>query len=386
MMLNDFAVATENVAYECPTADGAWPVAIDYGFSGVKGFAPNKRFCFPNCAVKLDESQAVLDVASTDLVLKDDSGLWAVGERAHEIITPANAMNYEAEMYERNRYFSPFFRVLMRASLALAIGPNPIGRYEGQRVVVQTGLPPKYKAQDGDPLKEAIAGRHQFELRVGAGPFRKYDIEVRFDDVLVMEQPMGSLISAITGPDGVQNPADAAVLRSKTIVFDPGFKTLDFYDISAGRHAGSNTFEDLGMHEVFRRTSEALRARYGVDVPVSGMQNAIRKGYVKAFDRRTMSNRKIGFDHVLEEKSAEVCMEAIGKLVSIYDYLQHHDYLIVTGGAGAAWFPTISEYFSKMEALNIFSANRNDPSLPNVYSNARGYYMYLVGALRRNRR
>ena len=385
MNLTDFATKTEYIPRANPKVDGVWPVAIDYGFSGVKGFAPNKAFCFPNCAVKLDGTNTVLDKSDNDIIIRDDTGTWVVGERAHEIITPVNAMNYESEMYERNRYFSPFFGAIMKAGLGIAVSSNPAGRYEGQRIIVQTGLPPKYRKQDTELIKESLTGIYRFEMRLGTGPFRLYEFSINADDVLVMDQPMGSLVSSITGIDGHQGQADALVLRSNTLVFDPGFKTLDIYDISAGMFKDSNTFDTLGMHEVFRRTAEDLHTMYNADVPVSNMQTAIRKGYVKAFDRRTMTNRKIPFDNILEARSKEVCREAIQKLISIYDYMQNHDYLVVTGGTGNAWFTQIDEYFKNMEALNIISANRNDPSLSNTYSNVRGYYMFLYGKLIRGR-
>lgn len=385
-MLIDFATRSECVPRNNVSAEGLWPIGIDYGFSGIKGFSPNKAFCFPNCAVKLEEDNPILDVADTDLVVRDATGTWVVGERAHEIISPTNAMNYESEMYERNRYFSPFFGALMKAGLALALSSNSFGKYRGEPIVVQTGLPPKYKQQDSELIKEALSGEYDFDMRIGTNSFRHFRFSIAADNVYVMDQPMGSLISTITDGQGGQSPADCMVLRSNTLVFDPGFKTLDVYDISAGMFKDSNTFDTLGMHEVFRRTVDELRAVYGANVPVSGMQTAIRKGYVRAFDRRSLASRNVEFEAVLNRKSDEVCDEAIQKLISIYDYLQNHDYLIVTGGAGNAWFPRIEARFRNMESLSILSANKNDPSLSNTYSNVRGYYLYLTGMLTRRRR
>ena len=384
-MLIDYATRTECIPRENLSVPGLWPVGIDYGFSGIKGFAPNKTFCFPNCAVRLDDDSPILDTADTDVVIRDATGTWVVGERAHEIISPTNAMNYESEMYERNRYFSPFFGALMKAGLGIAVSSNRFGRYSGEPIVIQTGLPPKYKQQDTELIRDALSGEYDFDMRIGRNQFRHYHFVVSPENVFVMDQPMGSLISAITDNSGNQDPADCRVLKSNPLVFDPGFKTLDIYDISAGMFKDSNTFDTLGMHEVFRRTAEDLRAKYGANVPISGMQTAVRKGYVKSFDRRTLSSRKVGFEDVLEENSKAVCLEAIQKLLSIYDYLQNHDYLIITGGTGNAWRPFIEDYFRNMESLSILSANRKDESLSNTYSNVRGYYFFLVRMLAKRR-
>ena len=384
--VTNFATRTEYLPKQNLTVHGFYPVGIDYGFSGIKGFAPNKVFCFPNCAVKLDDSNPILDMYDTDIIVKDDTGTWVIGERAHEIITPTNAMNYESEMYERNRYFSPFFGALMKAGLGIAVSSNQFGKYQGEPIMVQTGLPPKYIRQDTELIKEALTGEYDFDMRIGKNPFRHYHFVVRLENVFVMDQPMGSLISTITNNDGKQSQADYRILKSNTLVFDPGFKTLDIYDISAGMFKDSNTFDTLGMHEVFKRTSDELKRKYNADVPVSNMQTAIRRGYVNSFDRRTLSSRKVEFGDILVSNAEAVCNEAIQKLLSIYNYMQNHDFLIVTGGTGNAWFPRLQESFKNMESLTILSANKNDDALSNTYSNVRGYYLYRVGMMLRNRR
>ena len=94
-----------------------------------------------------------------------------------------------------------------------------------------------------------------------------------------------------------------------------------------------------------------------------------------------MVNKKERFEDLLEKNTKDVCMEAMQKLVSLYNYMQNHDYMIVTGGTGNAWYPMIREYFRNMENLTILSANRNDKALSNTYSNVRGYYYSLVSML-----
>ena len=190
---------------------------------------------------------------------------------------------------------------------------------------------------------------------------------------------MGSLFSAITDNDGIQGQFGLQVLKAKTLVLDPGFKTLDVYDISAGSvNNKPATFDNLGMHEIFQRTVSGLK---GANITVLGMQNALKKGYVTVLDKRRMVNKKERFEDLLEKNTKDVCMEAMQKLVSLYNYMQNHDYMIVTGGTGNAWYPMIREYFRNMENLTILSANRNDKALSNTYSNVRGYYYSLVSML-----
>lgn len=386
-MFTEFATSAEALDRDNLSPAGCYPIGIDYGFSGVKGFAPDKTFCFPNCAVQIAEEDlaAVLDLSPDDIFLRNSDGLWAVGMKASEMISDENAMNYEAEMYGRNRYFSPAFRAVMMAGLGIALSPTARRQYHGEPIFVQTGLPPKYKTQDSPMLMETLSGNFDFELRAGKGPFRRFTFSIPQASIFIMDQPMGSLISSITRSDGTQQAPDLAILRASTLVFDPGFKTLDIFDISAGMVRESDTFDTLGMHEVFRRTVSDLRTRYGVDITIPGMQQAIRRGYVTSFDRHKMTSQNIAFDEMLCKYSDDVCAEAIQRLVAIYNYLQAHNYLIITGGTGDAWFDHISDYFKGMQSLRIIRANQYSPELSMVYANVRGYYLYLVTALSRRR-
>ena len=295
-------------------------------------------------------------------------------------------MNYESEMYGRNRYFSPIFQALMKVGLGIALSNNKFRAYNGEPIVIQTGLPPKYKKQDTGMIKEAIAGSYSFDLKIGKKPFVHYQFIIKENNVFVMDQPMGSLISTITDNDGIQAKEDYRILTSNTIVFDPGFKTLDIYDITAGMYKGSNTFDTLGMHAVFQSTINLLEEKYDVNLTVAQMQNILHKGFVTSFDRKQMSTAKISFDEELELCTQKICRDAIQKLISIYNYLQNHEFMIITGGTGNAWFSYIEDYFKNMKGLTILSANKNDTTLSNTYSNVRGYYYYLIGMLERRRR
>lgn len=59
-----------------------------------------------------------------------------------------------------------------------------------------------------------------------------------------------------------------------------------------------------------------------------------------------------------------------------------HDYLVVAGGTGDAWYDYIKDYYGGMDNLTIIPGNQNDTSLPFIFSNVRGYYMFMLGDLR----
>ena len=67
---------------------------------------------------------------------------------------------------------------------------------------------------------------------------------------------------------------------------------------------------------------------------------------------------------------------------NIYNNLIDYDYLVITGGTGDAWRNIITEYYSGMESLKIIIGNQND-MLPTIFSNVRGYYLYIVNKMKR---
>ncbi len=390
MSIQEFATRTEFIARENKTANNFWPIGIDYGFSGVKCFSPNKIFCFPNCSIQKMDGGGFLDAGEHDIILKDKDGMWIIGEKASDLMSVGDSMNYESELYGRNRYFSPVFQAVMKAGLGIALSSNRFRKYHGETIVVQTGLPPKYHTGESDDtayLKEAISGKYNFELKIGKGPFQRYIFSISEGDIYVMDQPLGSLLSCITDNNAMQQPKDVPILTGRTLVVDPGFKTLDIFKVVSGMAQLQEcmTFDTLGMHEILRRTVEALHKKYNAKLSISGMQSAIRRGYINAFDRKLMRTTKQNFEDVLVDNTSMVCTQAIEKLLSIYDYLQDIDNLVLTGGTGDAWSGQIMEYFKNMETLRILKANKNDTTLANIYSNVRGYYYYLIGYLGRRR-
>ena len=82
MSMIEYAPKTERLHRENRSVNGYWPVGIDYGFSAVKGFSPNKVFCFPNCAIQQKNDESILDPDDTDIIIRDKEGTWIIGQKA----------------------------------------------------------------------------------------------------------------------------------------------------------------------------------------------------------------------------------------------------------------------------------------------------------------
>ena len=70
--------------------------------------------------------------------------------------------------------------------------------------------------------------------------------------------------------------------------------------------------------------------------------------------------------------------------MEIYNPPMEFDYMAITGGTGAAWSSYIrnSEYFKDCDTVKIISGNQGDPTLPYIFSNVRGYYIYALSRFR----
>ena len=196
-----------------------------------------------------------------------------------------------------------------------------------------------------------------------------------------MSQPKGSLLSVCIKNDGnmVDNARD--ILHSSSLVFDPGFGTLDFFELCNGCVQGGETVDSLGMKRIFKETVNTIREEYGKELSIPALQKYLEDGTINSYDRRTLRSKQCDFSKILATASEKVCNEAIEKLAE--RDLSAYKYLIITGGTGAAWAEIIKKRLKDLTTLNICFANRNDNNISMIFSNARGYYMNRYGILAR---
>lgn len=383
-MMNTNEYRTKTIFKNCDYPsfnENFWPVAIDFGYSAVKGVNPNLLYCFPNYAMRLSQGLTLLgDPDDAEIYYRDceTNEIWIVGENAQALVSASSSDDSLTALYGRNRFFSEMFKVISRVGMGIGIGEALM---EGKHPVIQTGLPPAYLKSDASMLKEALSGYHSFDIRVGKNGWKHYEFTLGMNDIKVMPQPMGTLISIATKNDGT--PANQAqdFFKSRVLIFDAGFGTLDTYYMEKRTISNSETFDNLGMKQVLINTTNSIFKNLGVEINVSAMQKYLETGQVTKLDRRTMKSGAYAFGDILETESKKVCMQALEKVKEVYNYLQETDYLVITGGTGAAWENFIREHLSAMETLKIVSGNIND-DLPYVFANVRGYYMFLVNSLR----
>lgn len=380
-----FKTRTEFLHRANPTKENYWVLGMDIGYSAVKLMCPNKVGVFPSYARKVPGNQLVLKEASeTDIHYRDSEGTWVIGNLAYEDVNASDVVESESELFGRNRYMSPMFKVISRAGLAIGLMANSYGNPKDKKIVVQTGLPPRYEKADKKPLIQSLAGHHEFELRIGKAPWQKFDFTLAETDIFVMPQPLGALVSASIDKNGKQSAAAKKYFASNVVIIDPGCGTLDDYTVKMGRVVDFDTHPEFGMHEVFARTCADIYGAYGLEIQVPELQNYLEQGTVRVLDTSGPRPKRTthSFDNILYENSKKVCEEAIDKLNNLHKFFADTDFIIAAGGTYDAWAPVFNEAFSDMDDMQIIPGNVNDPEISNIYSNVRGYYYYLLNSLK----
>lgn len=366
MDLNNFNTEQKMIAQKNPTCD-KWIIAVDVGYSGVKAIASDKWYCFPSFVKKIGSKLILSD--ESDIYYRDQDGLFIVGAQAQELVWSGDTSD-ASSAFDRNRYFTKEFIILAR--VAVAIGMSGIGDL---KPYIQTGLPAAYLKEDASKIRSAFMESGAFEVKIGSGKWKRYEMNFRSNDISVISQPTGTLNSILFADDGEERPSARQILNKNILIADFGFGTFDPYGIMHGKRVMEESFNDLGMKRVLEIASGYLFNDYHVDVRIPQMRKYMKEGSVNVVDIQNMSSKSVPLQPYIDRACHAVADLAMKKLYEVADYFQNYDYLVITGGTGAAWFDILKEKLKNMERLTILAGNEGN-ELPMYMANVRGYYMF----------
>ena len=352
-------------------------VALDIGYSGVKGASPNRVFTFPSYAKKTPKDLDVVSkVRPSDIQLRNDKTgeCWLVGQAAETMMDQVDIESTtDASLYTRYRYDSEVFKVLAMTGMALGLW----GTGSGNDIYLQTGLPATYKDRDEGKIVSALCGDYAVSIKVGSGDWVPFQFTLDENHIDVMEQPQGTLC-ATAYDNGVVSQMGKDILRSNSIILDIGFGTEDIFSIRSGYKNAHQTYSDTGMRAVFEAVIKQLQAdhkNYALETKIFELQRYMENGEVPYFDADEFQMHNLPFADILEEKNREICDKSIRRLMQDYGNLVGYNYLIVTGGTGESRFEQIKEMLSGLPTLQVLPGNLNTQDLAFSYSNVMGYYM-----------
>lgn len=362
-------------------------VALDGGYSAVKGISQDRAFCFPSYAKQISGPIDIIGaLRPTDVLLTDHitDTKWAVGALAENLIDRNDRNNTaDSSLYTRYRYKSDIYRIIMAAGLGMGLLNTDLKNAE---IWVQTGLPSTYINRDSEDLKEALAKEYNFTLQIGD---REYHFEFALDKehIGVMEQPKGSMISAVFDKNGEPITEKENILKSNVIIYDIGFGTEDIFSVRSGMNGGvqnaHQTYQDTAMKSVFEATIKEMNETHGSEFKIFEFQKYLEAGKALYFDRENFASKEILFGEILEKYNRELNEKSIHRLMEEYDNLLDYQYLIVTGGTGASRMAYIKDMLKGLPTLTVLAGNDSDTSLSSVFANVRGYYITMYLKLRK---
>ena len=372
----DFRIKTSFIPRANGHTKNFWEVGIDVGYSSVKVFAPNSNIQFPSFA-ELDFSEEIGEVSPNHIKYENllTGEKWIVGASAQNSIQQSSTSYSDDSLYQRERYDSPMFAVLIDVALGLALTENEFGKPGDLPISIQTGLPSNYLKQDKGPLKAAFAGKRKFSLRVGNGKTQFYDLDIPETNVDVMEQPMGTLMSISIDGNHKFIPQAKQYLGSNILILDGGHGTWDTFEIANNRVKSKKTFDEFSMRRVLEKTIEVISEQYNTTISPVAIQKCLETGTFSQKDGR-FSSKSVDFSEILEEQNDLMFEEMINRIASTHDFSEYN-FLVITGGTGSAWAAKIKDKLAGIEGLKFIDGNQNDTTLPFDFANARGYYMYL---------
>lgn len=359
-------------------------IAMDIGYSSVKVLSENIAGIFPSFAIP-DTGMGTAGTLTDDYIRYEDletGEKWFVGKMALDTISDDDTSVSGSSLYRRDRYNDPMFKVLARTGLGVACIFDRKEKYKERKICLETGLPPRYitkGAYDVEAMTELLSGTHKFALQIGQKEPVRFELTIGTDMIHIMPQPMGTLFSAAVGSNHAMLPIAQSLLNKNVLIFDGGFGTLDLYPIKSHVIQPSETYDNLGMKRVLEETADVIREKFHKDISVPAMQKYLKKGAFRWFEQKSFTTKDEPLADILEICSNRICDEALEKTFQVY-HVYEYDYLIITGGTGAAWFDRIKEKLKNMSTLTVMSGSQSD-NLPAVFSNVRGYYMFRYGDL-----
>lgn len=372
-----------------------WIIGLDSGYGGMKGFSPNKYFCFPSYAEKLDKDRMVMTMMDSNDIFYHDLDTdehYLLGRNAQNAISKNDTNDTEGELFSRNRHTNKKFYVLCMAAIGIACMENKYGSGVGKELIIQGGLPPAYIDDGTASYIKMLSKPANFELTVGNNRTVEFHLSIKPENIFVTLQPKGTMASINIGNNGKYIPDAPKYMTGNLLVCDIGYNTMDIFGFKGHKLTVKESWNTYGMRAVLQMVAEEIKNEKGTDIRVPAMQKYLETGIIHITKELDMDAEDFSFDEeefsfapILERCSKTICNRALIQIANTTENYSDYNYLVITGGTGAAWFEWIQEKFKNARKLKIIPGNRND-NLDMLYANARGYYLFRVMAVNKSRK
>lgn len=364
-------------------------MALDGGYSSVKGISATRLLCIPSYAKKVDSVEVVGKLKDSDIVFTNHktNETWLVGAFAENAMDKRDiATTTDESIYTRYRYDSPIYKAIMTTGLGLGLMDTDIT--EDTIIYLQTGLPSAYVKSDAKKLRSVLATDYDFTLRIG-NETKRFTFTLTENNIGIMEQPRGTLANTVYDALGKLIPERKSILNSNTLIYDIGFGTEDLFSILSGANikdstTKNKTYKDTAMKSVFEAVCNEINEKYDTEFKVFELQKYLKTGKVPIIDREnilnggTVNTIEVELAPLIEKHNRALNEKSIKRLLEEYDFLLDYNYFVVSGGTGEGRFEYIKEMLKGLTHLTVLLGNDSDKTISAIFSNVRGYYMSML--------
>ena len=372
--------------------DKVLELAVDLGFGVVKIYTPDGRAIeFPSIEEKISSrTSGLMSIAGSaedyfaDVCLIDERGIadrstserYAFGKAALSSNTTRKNWTNKGDVFSQEQ----IERLRRFVGVAVSLIAN---NTEFEKIKLSIGLP---MSEYGLNKQHIIHEMGKTRILVGVDNFKEVAVVLEEENIKCFPQGLGAFYAeamTIEGKASEEILSDGVtvagkLLRSTTGIIDIGFKTADYLIMTKAKTLPmpvnkSDGSSDKAMNTVYEKMQEILSDEkiLGVMAPIEKIEEAVMdclKAREKDLTAKMMfkyGTKTLDLEKLYKKALMNTAEELSVELLKQWEqHLPTGEYILLTGGGGAALYPYLKDKFPGQKV--ILTKHKS-------YANARGY-------------
>lgn len=333
-------------------------ISVDCGFDKFK-VAINEYFLLSFSSKMVDATDIVsgtnAGIGPNNTYIEKNGRIYEFGDSIDYALSLKSNLNKYKEYLETFRNIGRFHTEAFNISLLAAIGysiyshdltvepeKHILPNLADMDLYIGIALPHE-SLNEWDGIKAFLNDKHSFKLLIGSSlePF-KLDLNLTDAKFLCNSQVIASFLYQATDDDGNMNLDDNNLLPCAVI--DAGYKTLGCFEIAENLSINSaESNMDFAMLNIDNLVAEQVRSQGKSEFHYLQVQHHARG---KGKDTIRSGNEEIDVKTIYENVLKSQATKFLSYSERIFS-LDDLSSLLVTGGTGIAYFPTIKAYMDQ---------------------------------------
>jgi plasmid segregation protein ParM len=317
-------------------------IALDLGYSHIKGMTDGRRTLFPSILGEVQRSHLNLDLATQrdDLQIETEEGAWLVGQAAME------QSSLETRRLDPGWITTPEYLALMLAAI------TELTPATGVTVELMTGLPV------GDflnrkTLLERLRGVHQAK-RAG-----RHAQRIEIADLVILPQGLAAVLSEALDDKGHIQPGP--VSQGTVGLVDVGGRTVNVATVVELREIARQTLSiDGGMWGPLAEIRRHVNAAFpGLDLRGHEIAEAVKQGIIRHY------GEECDISSIAQEALRPFIRQILSVASQVWGSTARLDVLLIAGGGAEIVGPAFLAEYPHTRIIQ-------DP----IWANCRGYLRF----------